>query len=538
VPHAVAALPALPAALQQIPQPAAHFATLLDATVFATTCQAVFKVILMCVMLMRFVRMGLIPKEAPVVLSKLAFNVTIPCMLLTSVGKTLSQADAIGAYLVVPLAAAALIFAGSALGWLAAQWAALPEPSSGDSGSECIARSVTAAIGLPPDLAPVITPPQRAAPEGMRALVQTASAFGNSLTLPLILTLSVVPAHTAPAVRASWRISWAESAPFMGCCARESAVTPPAPAPPVVTAVQPPQRQSDLLDGSRSDSGTDDAANRAAEDTRPRGRPNVDYIDVSASSLDTEAQERPHSDWDDTVPASLDTEAQERRHSDWVDTVPASTTDLSAFEQQSALLVQQAAPLGPHGFPPAAYAFSASSDGPALNLPLLQSSKRRAEASAAKDEPQRTWQMKLPAPLKRLLNPLELSLDWSLAARPWVCSANLVPTVGLFAGLVPRLSTLKSTYTTVSCVQPDSHCTCMRAYIDLQLWCIYSLAAGRGVASSHDTGETLEWRTSICSATYMRTSAACSARPACDEQTCSQVHCGHPRRRHRLSAAC
>lgn len=82
---------------------------------------------------------------------------------------------------------------GMALGWVAAEWAVCPAPSKPSQAQAAIAASVASTVGAP-SLAPSLYPEPASAPAGMRAVVQTASTFGNSLTIPLLFMLSLYPA--------------------------------------------------------------------------------------------------------------------------------------------------------------------------------------------------------------------------------------------------------------------------------------------------------------------------------------------------------
>ena len=82
---------------------------------------------------------------------------------------------------------------GFVLGGFAASWAAQPAPRKPTPAQEAIAASVASSAGAP-SIAPDLYPEPASAPAGMRAVVQTACAFGNSLTMPLLFMLSLFPA--------------------------------------------------------------------------------------------------------------------------------------------------------------------------------------------------------------------------------------------------------------------------------------------------------------------------------------------------------
>ena len=84
------------------------------------------------------------------------------------------------------------VVAGALLGAVAGRWAAAaPAPSS--AASEQIATAFAKRLGAP-HLAEQLTQRPESAPPGIAPLVQTACAFGNSLTLPLLYLLTLFPA--------------------------------------------------------------------------------------------------------------------------------------------------------------------------------------------------------------------------------------------------------------------------------------------------------------------------------------------------------
>ena len=83
------------------------------------------------------------------------------------------------------------VLAGALLGAVAGRWAAgAKAPTSGCS--KAVAQSVADGSGAP-RLAPALTRPPAQAPPGIRPVVQTACAFGNSLTMPLLYLLTLFP---------------------------------------------------------------------------------------------------------------------------------------------------------------------------------------------------------------------------------------------------------------------------------------------------------------------------------------------------------
>lgn len=84
------------------------------------------------------------------------------------------------------------VIIGYTLGHFASAWAVRPDPAPPSAAQAAIADCVATSVGAPGIAAALHTPPT-VAPPGMRALVQTACAFGNSLTLPLLFLVSLIP---------------------------------------------------------------------------------------------------------------------------------------------------------------------------------------------------------------------------------------------------------------------------------------------------------------------------------------------------------
>lgn len=85
------------------------------------------------------------------------------------------------------------VIIGYTLGHFASAWAVRPDPAPPSAAQAAIAQSVATSAGAP-GIAAALHATPAAAPPGMRALVQTACAFGNSLTLPLLFLVSLIPA--------------------------------------------------------------------------------------------------------------------------------------------------------------------------------------------------------------------------------------------------------------------------------------------------------------------------------------------------------
>ena len=89
---------------------------------------------------------------------------------------------------------------GVVLGHFAGAWAVRGRAQNNTRAADAIAHSVAKASGMA-ELSSALVAPAATAPPGTRAIVETACAFGNSLTLPLLylLTLFADPAGSAAA---------------------------------------------------------------------------------------------------------------------------------------------------------------------------------------------------------------------------------------------------------------------------------------------------------------------------------------------------
>ena len=131
--------------------------------VAAACTTATFKVILLCVVVGRLMRGGALPRETPVVLSKLAFNVLLPTYMCTRVAQTLDATPLTLGWRVLPVSAVAQVVVGGTVGaarltrgdefdsrdgsperWRSSVASAGPSEGAGD-----IAANVAAAAGSP-----------------------------------------------------------------------------------------------------------------------------------------------------------------------------------------------------------------------------------------------------------------------------------------------------------------------------------------------------------------------------------------------------
>lgn len=76
-------------------------ASLVSKDMFILTCKATFKLGLACSAVMLLMKSGRLPAATPQVLSRVAFNVTIPCTLLIKSAETLASSQGDPRYLMV-----------------------------------------------------------------------------------------------------------------------------------------------------------------------------------------------------------------------------------------------------------------------------------------------------------------------------------------------------------------------------------------------------------------------------------------------------
>ena len=199
--------------------------------VAAACTTATFKVILLCVVVGRLMRGGALPRETPVVLSKLAFNVLLPTYMCTRVAQTLDATPLTLGLATLPLSAVAQVVVGGTVGaaltaatssipgWIARAWHPVAAPSEGAGD---IAANVAAAAGVPAETLNVAN--TRGGREVERRRDREASradpmakvgiaccAFGNTFTLPLVFLAEVLGASYADKVAgfiALYLIGW------------------------------------------------------------------------------------------------------------------------------------------------------------------------------------------------------------------------------------------------------------------------------------------------------------------------------------------
>lgn len=157
-------------------------------SIAGATVSATIKMVLMCTVIARLVSQNILPPSTAATLSKVTFVVVTPCMLFTRLANTLSHPGASNLLFALPLAMAVQVALGYALGTLGiyiAQrgrgWHPAHNPTR---AAKAIAASTAKAVGAPQALNALKG--SNDAASYMDRLIITASAFGNSLTLPLV----------------------------------------------------------------------------------------------------------------------------------------------------------------------------------------------------------------------------------------------------------------------------------------------------------------------------------------------------------------
>ena len=189
--------------------------------VCAACTTATFKIVALCVVVGRLMRAGKLPRDTPVVLSKLAFNLLLPTYMCTRVAATLNSTPLTLSLAALPVSAVLFVLLGGALGAVIVKTAAaVPgwykqkrwHPTESPAGSAAdIAEAAAGAVGIPGG-GFVMNPAGRggarrgeeeaavaaeAGDEDQMARIGVACcAFGNTFTLPLVFLVEVLgPAY-------------------------------------------------------------------------------------------------------------------------------------------------------------------------------------------------------------------------------------------------------------------------------------------------------------------------------------------------------
>jgi predicted permease len=201
--------------------------------VAAACAAATFKIVLLCVVVKRLIETDRLPKETPVVLSKLAFNVCLPTYMCTRVAATLNATPLTLGLAVLPVCAVAQVCFGGCMGALlmtcarsvpglvARAWRGEASGPGASAVAEGVARAVGNA-GVAGAIAPNsnvtvrphgdgddVTASQDTKKTGLAALAAASAsssrspmdrigvaccAFGNTFTLPIVFLVEVLGA--------------------------------------------------------------------------------------------------------------------------------------------------------------------------------------------------------------------------------------------------------------------------------------------------------------------------------------------------------
>ena len=163
--------------------------------IFIKCSTAIFKICVLCVVVSKLILKKRLPLETPVVVSKLAFNVLLPCYLCTRVAGALTKTPLNQSLMVLPFGALSQVIAGTICGVvltkLVVTMASLQKnKSSGGSnrGSNNNNSISAAAIDI------------ECKDDVMPRLGLAACAFGNTFTLPLVFLTEVLGAANADVI--------------------------------------------------------------------------------------------------------------------------------------------------------------------------------------------------------------------------------------------------------------------------------------------------------------------------------------------------
>jgi len=152
--------------------------------IFIKCSTAIFKICVLCVVVSKLILKKRLPLETPVVVSKLAFNVLLPCYLCTRVAGTLTKTPLNQSLMVLPFGALSQVIAGTICGVLLTKlvvtMASLKKKRGGSSSNDTIE------IECKDDVMP--------------RLGLAACAFGNTFTLPLVFLTEVLGAANADVI--------------------------------------------------------------------------------------------------------------------------------------------------------------------------------------------------------------------------------------------------------------------------------------------------------------------------------------------------
>ena len=201
--------------------------------VAAACAAATFKIVLLCVVVKRLIETDRLPKETPVVLSKLAFNVCLPTYMCTRVAATLNATPLTLGLAILPVCAVAQVCFGGCMGAALMTCARLVpglvarawRGEASGPGASAVAEGVARAVGnagvagaIAPNSHVTVRPhgdgddetaSQDTKKTGLAALAAASAsssrspmdrigvaccAFGNTFTLPIVFLVEVLGA--------------------------------------------------------------------------------------------------------------------------------------------------------------------------------------------------------------------------------------------------------------------------------------------------------------------------------------------------------
>ena len=154
--------------------------------IFIKCSTAIFKICVLCVVVSKLILKKRLPLETPLVVSRLAFHVLLPCYLCTRVASTLTKTPLNQSLMVLPFGALSQVIAGTICGMMLTKivvtMASLKKKNRNDSDNT--ARVID--IECKDDVMP--------------RLGLAACAFGNTFTLPLVFLTEVLGAANADVI--------------------------------------------------------------------------------------------------------------------------------------------------------------------------------------------------------------------------------------------------------------------------------------------------------------------------------------------------
>jgi hypothetical protein len=192
----------------------ALLATFLDLGALGAVLASLAQLACVCLAVWRLNRRGLLTPEVPAALGAVSFHLLLPCFMASRLVPALAAAPPGSGLALLPVLAAAQVLVGGLLGallWalvdgslragLTTRWERITQPWHGATrpapAAEAIAGTLALATGVPALAAAVLPSRLAAQPPGAQQhgsygphawrLVVAACAFGNSVTLPLLL---------------------------------------------------------------------------------------------------------------------------------------------------------------------------------------------------------------------------------------------------------------------------------------------------------------------------------------------------------------